>query len=435
MKSHRRRRAAVLTMALAASLFTPVGAHSAESGIDPRGGITSPTLNQDGSVTALVAEPRDGTVEESRRIAMKRGAVADVSAADLAKADETKKQLAVAAEEPPKELLDACLNSPDAKKVGGRVLFRHFWCQENVVHGEYINTTTGKVEGEFTVKYRAAAIGHPFEREMRYYFHGDDYETDGSFSGWDKLSLKVHCTKLTAGCNNDREWVSKDIGDWDDGEWERWVIGSDERVATQQPEKVLRNIFTVSGYAVDSFGRSVELTSLTEPGFRCDSATYFNQEPRACVFTDVLPRLNYTYGNNHDEVVTHIKTAYEHPELTDPRKEGKSVPGRFLLGSVDPRALHRVAYGGTTWAKNSAVKDKECAKLPKKDGQDCDEFPFATTREGAAFGDDNYSVKYVNESHNRSAGSALNTYYRWDRILYEEDPADGVLDEFWVSVP
>ncbi len=424
----------MLSFALAAALSVPFTAHSAEAEVDPRGGITSSTLNKDGSINTLTAEPRDGTPEEARRIAMSRGAVTDVTPAELERADETKKQLA-AAEDPYEELLKECLDSPEAKQVGGRVLMRHFWCQENVVHGEYINTTTGKVEGDFAVKYRAAAVAHPYEREVHYYFHGDDYETSGSFNGWDKLSLKMHCTKLTAGCNADREWVTKDIGDWDDGEWERWVVGSDERVATQQPEKVLRNIFTVSGYAVDGFGRSVNLTSLTEPGFRCDSATYFNDEPRACVFTDVLPRLNYNYGQDYDEVVTHIKTAFEHPELTDPRKDGKSVPGRWKPAAVDPRALHRVPYGGTIHTKNGNEKDKECVKLTRKENQDCDEFPFATTLEGAAFGDRNFSVKYVDRSQNRRAGGLLTAYYRWDRILHEENPADGILDEFWVNVP
>ncbi|MFI5560824.1 hypothetical protein ACIA2T_16240 [Amycolatopsis japonica] len=35
---------------------------------------------------------------------------------------------------------------------------------------------------------------------------------------------------------------------------------------------------------------------------------------------------------------------------------------------------------------------------------------------------------------NGLAGNALQTYLRWDRILYDEDPvADGTLDEYWVK--
>lgn len=44
------------------------------------------------------------------------------------------------------------------------------------------------------------------------------------------------------------------------------------------------------------------------------------------------------------------------------------------------------------------------------------------------------SVKYVNGGQNGLADNALQTYLRWDRILYDEDPvADGTLDEYWVK--
>jgi Deoxyribonuclease NucA/NucB len=225
-----------------------------------------------------------------------------------------------------------------------------------------------------------------------------------------------------------------DIGDWDDGQWLRWNFRSDERVATQQPEKVLRNKFTLSGDATDDFGRTAVLIGQTEPGFRCDSATYFRYEPRSCIFTDVLPRLPHPYGAGFDEVVTHIKGADERPDLTHPFLAGKSIPGRW---PTDSRALHRVPYQGAIWTTNRNAKDRACRTLPPRlPGQDCDEFPFASTKEGAGLGDGNFSVKYLNNEQNRRSGRTLRDYYRWDRILYEQSPGDGtVLDEFWVNVP
>jgi hypothetical protein len=400
-------------VALAAAISLPGTANAAS--VDPRGGITS------------VDHPGTATTQ---------GGFTSTTTKDLARADTIKRQLAVAAEEgPPQWLLDRCLRHPDAGKRGGHVMFRHFWCQRNIVYGEYIFLPTGKREGEFTIPYRAAAIGNPLTRETHYFFHGDDYFTDGSFSGDSTLSLRAHCVELTAGCSVDKEYVTMDIGDWDDGQWVRWNFRSDERVATQQPEKVLRNKFTLSGLAFDDFGRPVALESDTRPGIRCDSATYFPNSQRACIFTDVRSRLPYVFGAGYDEVVTHIKGAYERPDLTHPFKPDKSIPGRWGV-LPDPRPLHRITPGSTAHLANRAAKDSACETLPPhQPDQECDEFPFASTLEGAGFGDGNFSVKYVNNRQNERAGGILSGYYGWDRVLRDDNLADGTLDEFWVSVP
>jgi hypothetical protein len=57
-------------------------------------------------------------------------------------------------------------------------------------------------------------------------------------------------------------------------------------------------------------------------------------------------------------------------------------------------------------------------------GKDCDEYPFASTLEGASASAGNFpefSVRAVSASPNRCAGSALGRYYRDDRILYVND--------------
>ncbi|GAA0251056.1 hypothetical protein GCM10010492_59160 [Saccharothrix mutabilis subsp. mutabilis] len=396
------------------------------------GGFVSPTLQPDGTVSRVQPEHRSGTVEEARSIAARKNAISDVGGIDEKDLDDYRTTLARAAEvaEPPSGPLEECLASDEAGKPGGRVLNRHFWCQRNTIHGEVL--FNGKKEGEFTVQYRAAAVANPFTRQVHYFLHGDDYDTEGTFSAWSRLSIKIECVVLTAGCSVDRGAVVMDIGDWDDGEWLNWNISSDEGVATQQPEKVLRNIFTGTGHAVDDFGRGVELTSTTRPGIRCDSASYFPGAEKACTFTDVIPRLNYRYGQGYDEVVTHIKTAHENPSATDPKKVDKVVPGRWDGYPTSP-GLHRVPYAGTTWQSNRNAKDRACRPLTGTPGQQCDEFPFAVTKEGAGLGDGNFSVKYVNGSQNGLAGIELRIYLSWDRILYEETPADGVLDEFWVK--
>jgi Deoxyribonuclease NucA/NucB len=59
-------------------------------------------------------------------------------------------------------------------------------------------------------------------------------------------------------------------------------------------------------------------------------------------------------------------------------------------------------------------------------GKSCDEYPFATTYEGAAKGDNRYSVRYVVAAQNSLAGSRLGSFYGADRVLDN--------DFFWVSI-
>ncbi|MGW5701641.1 NucA/NucB deoxyribonuclease domain-containing protein [Amycolatopsis japonica] len=436
MQSKVRELLGALTMSVIAAFAVPAPVTAQADAIadEYAGGTVSDLLRADGAVSTLRPEARNGTVEEARRYAARNhDNVADTNADELKNVDALQAQLATAAVEPPPEwLLNECLSRPGADGIGGHVLFRGYWCQKNKVHGEYIYN--GKKEGEFTVEYRAQAVANPFTRQVHYWFHGDDYDTSGSFSGWSTLSLKVECVDLTVGCSADRKYVTMDVGDWDDGEWVNWNLSSDEAAATQQPEKVLRNLFVLRGSALDDFNRPVELDSLTRPGFRCDSADYFAGAPKACVFTDVIPRLNYEYGQGYNEVVDHIKLAHLNPGATHPPRPGKLIPGHWG-GIPNSAGLNRVPYGLDTWTKNRNAKDAACRTLPpKQPGQECDEYPFATTVQGAGRGDGNFSVKYVNGGQNGLAGNALQTYLRWDRILYDEDPvADGTLDEYWVK--
>ena len=59
---------------------------------------------------------------------------------------------------------------------------------------------------------------------------------------------------------------------------------------------------------------------------------------------------------------------------------------------------------------------------------DCDEFPFASSHEGADQKlETRYSVRRIPQSDNRSAGGSLGEFYRKQRVI-KEDP-------FWVAVP
>ncbi|WP_406209751.1 NucA/NucB deoxyribonuclease domain-containing protein [Streptomyces sp. NBC_01017] len=54
---------------------------------------------------------------------------------------------------------------------------------------------------------------------------------------------------------------------------------------------------------------------------------------------------------------------------------------------------------------------------PPKKGQDCDEWPFASTREGAANTYWDFSVRAVTRGVNRSAGTQAKNFYVDSRVL------------------
>ncbi|TXS19647.1 hypothetical protein EAO68_01825 [Streptomyces sp. wa22] len=79
---------------------------------------------------------------------------------------------------------------------------------------------------------------------------------------------------------------------------------------------------------------------------------------------------------------------------------------------------------------NTRAKDAACgsAGMPGKpqpgEALDCDEFPMASTYEGAGRADyegaeykDEFSVRYISPVENQEAGRRLNAWYDNDRIL------------------
>lgn len=146
------------------------------------------------------------------------------------------------------------------------------------------------------------------------------------------------------------------------------------------------------------------------------------------------------------EVAVHVWQAFYQPWTTKPHADNKIVPGNadFLPGRMqeptDPRGfpLHRAArYKKGTLppgvldvpTKNGNRKDTLCINewtAAERSGKQCDEYPPATTHEGAAFAGTNVSIKPVDPLHNRDAGNDLNFFYERFRIL------DG--DKFWVRI-
>ncbi|MFF4716940.1 NucA/NucB deoxyribonuclease domain-containing protein [Streptomyces eurythermus] len=113
-----------------------------------------------------------------------------------------------------------------------------------------------------------------------------------------------------------------------------------------------------------------------------------------------------------NESALHIYDALNHPERTFPSWPGKSVPG-----GKEP--LHRLIDKDKQEAnRNRSIK--ECGKVWgdwKGTKLQCDEYPFASTKEGSTKGDDRFSVRLIDGADNETGGRRLDQMYTLNRIL------------------
>ncbi|MGX4733983.1 NucA/NucB deoxyribonuclease domain-containing protein [Kitasatospora griseola] len=103
------------------------------------------------------------------------------------------------------------------------------------------------------------------------------------------------------------------------------------------------------------------------------------------------------------------------------RKFTQGYPGEHQQGST----LSRLYSGANpvaaqAYADNRSAVNRACTPLPHAPIEECNEFPFASTREGAGVGNGNFSVKYVSATENSNAGYDLANFYGSQRVLHND---------------
>ncbi|MCK9921179.1 NucA/NucB deoxyribonuclease domain-containing protein [Frankia sp. AgPm24] len=165
----------------------------------------------------------------------------------------------------------------------------------------------------------------------------------------------------------------------------------------------------------------------TGTSFRCDSASYINSGGTpGCVFPQTHPTLLYDASRQPNAKVTiaHVRQALTAPNSTQPWWLGDDTGKKTI-----PSVLHRQTDKSKN-RKNNRAAAAVCRSIDPSyvsKGNDCDEYPFESSQEGAARGDNRFSALPVPLGDNRSAGSTLGKFYTDLRVL------DG--EEFHVAVP
>jgi hypothetical protein len=360
-------------------------------------------------------------------------------------------------EMPNEDRLNACFDGDAADKGIGRVYNRFTYCARWNLQVEYWEIDSKGVpvekEGTTSAVWRVFGQGDAKDRRVRIFSQIEKDSVDYDWGPIDNifvapgvpLSLMGQCSQDSDVCGAGPGSYTMPWATWDNNPiWANWDIYNREQ-NTEGRDKISYN-----QWYVEAFTDNEEYTTLnkaeTPPRLvRCDSATYFNKGkakyPKACIFSEVTPHLTYTRGTTHHAVAEHLYIAFNQPRSTypllappgQPWPRDKKIPGKYDPANPDAPGLHRITkklHPDETKA-NKDHKDGACFKTgPERDqyrdtglpngtnpGEQCDEYPFASTLEGAGNASWDFSVKSVPAKDNRVAGGMLREYYVDDRML------------------
>ncbi|MFD5897750.1 DNRLRE domain-containing protein [Streptomyces sp. NPDC060366] len=360
--------------------------------------------------------------------------------------------------------VDECSNADDSDNAAGYIKNRFSYCQETLtlmpaikcglwppgcyLQGEFIATNTligrGKIGGLDGSEYTRHA---DFDLNIDVHWLGGEFAKPGA-----KLKATLPCEGSWNAGNadaNEAEACYSGLYEEREDSPTQWKINGDTQFDLWSSTPHLPSVEGGEQVAVGKFTPTFEFTL---PGYgqfiptegeegeiRFDSAAYNPWAKVGSVFPDATPSFRYDKSDTShagppvaytgvEAVARHIDEARKNPGNTVPTKSGKKLPGGEPL-----QPLHRITRSaGATYAErydaNRSTVSSTCnsAAVPggPAEGKDCDEYPFASTAEGAARykyeGDeyrDDFSVRYIDSTENQEAGSRLGAWYHSDRIL------------------
>lgn len=270
------------------------------------------------------------------------------------------------------------------------------------------------------------------------------------------LSLNGECEVFLTGCSVGTGPATMTWGSWNSNtQWFKWNTNSTPSTTTPMwgRDEIGAHMVEIQVYTDTDKFQTDQPAILGKRLVRCDSARYFTSaRPESCVYIEDVSRVEYSTASDSPNlaVAQHIQDAFANPDSTYPSGTGKMIPGEYT-GTLANPGLHRLTESihKSRMDANTAHKDAACsstgeysttglpAPLQPTLGEDCDEYPFRSTLEGAASPDWDFSVRAVNNTQNQSAGGSLSAFYNSDRILaWDQDlpePYD-TNDQFYVQI-
>ncbi|MGK5693281.1 NucA/NucB deoxyribonuclease domain-containing protein [Streptomyces sp. URMC 128] len=142
-----------------------------------------------------------------------------------------------------------------------------------------------------------------------------------------------------------------------------------------------------------------EPMKLSTVDVRCDNALPGAPRQVGCVNLAAVPVISYSQTGPWPEIAKHIKDA-----------QATGLPGKYGTTNFLTRLTDR--------KKIKENREKACpSSLERPPGKSCDEYPFASTWQGAKYGNGKFSRRMVNAKQNTDAGKALKGFYTYSRVL------------------
>lgn len=243
------------------------------------------------------------------------------------------------------------------------------------------------------------------------------------------------CTINGSPYDGGTNWYEATVGEWKaDGEtWLHHDLTSPEEAGKgtdNLSECGWNHMYTVDAGAEYITNPSSSKTVQTWYDSSQSFGAVLNTEfPAGAVFGQATPEFSYFHEDPEVlGVARHIYTALNLPETTHPPKEDgspKIIPGNVRGTEYRPIERNWPGYNDAAQEvsnRNKAAKDRACAQLQRPDDTyQCDEYPFASTVQGAGYGDGNFSVWYVPGDENNKAGQRLQRWYAENRIVHGDE--------------
>ena len=189
----------------------------------------------------------------------------------------------------------------------------------------------------------------------------------------------------------------------------------------------------------------VQSVSLDGINMRWDHASYLSggmERDGAAIFDYIQPLVYHLTGQGVDEVAAHIKQALDEPGTTIPPDPDKFIPGGDPQHPLHRLYRHYSLNNNFRYQFNRQDATRWC-ESPRPPGQQCDEFPFAATYEGAAkwFYEGTspraFSAQLVNKEQNGIAGNIEQSFFLNNRVLdpgYDGNFHPTELDSFYLKI-
>lgn len=317
------------------------------------------------------------------------------------------------------EFIDA--NYCSTRQQGAWIVNHYAYCDNRTIIMQHWVLKRGvrTVDGTLTLQQTLVGYGSAGTRDAQFYNWMHDLTKTGTGITKAKnltLSIAFRClngTPTSAQCRTDVPELVKTPEQWN-GVSTVYNISS-SLSGTIDYEQLGYGDFRLE-YVLYENGANPSTDTSATGTVRCDSAPYLSPAS-GCVFSNVVPW--FAFDRNDPTVAesaSHIWDAYYNPALTSPYNPTKVVPGR-VDGSTG--WLNRARSDTTITANRNAATALCRANDPTyaSRGLECDEFPFASTYQGASFSANNWSARPISAADNNAGGTKLRIFFNADRVL------------------